>query len=99
VCISQASRDVYYILLHERWFNPTAAAAVLQEGEVWAVLISEIQTETSAVAQFLIDREIEAPERYSAVQSYRVAMAVLRQQRLFVEVRGVALWQCRTPRA
>lgn len=38
------------------------------------------------MAQFLIDREIEAPERYSAVQSYRVAMAVLRQQRLFVDV-------------
>jgi hypothetical protein len=62
----------------------------LQEGEVWAVLMAEIQAETSAVAQFLIDREIEAPERYSAVQSYRVAMAVLRQQRLFVEVRGHA---------
>ncbi|WIA16848.1 hypothetical protein OEZ85_013781 [Tetradesmus obliquus] len=57
----------------------------LQEGEVWAVLISEIQVETAAVARFLVDREIEAPERYSAVQSYRVAMAVLRQQRLFVE--------------
>ncbi|KAF6264741.1 hypothetical protein COO60DRAFT_18214 [Scenedesmus sp. NREL 46B-D3] len=58
---------------------------MLQEGDVWAVLIGEIQAETSAAAQFLIDREIEAPERYSAVQSYRVAMAVLRQQRLFVE--------------
>jgi len=42
------------------------------------------------VAQFLIDREIEAPERYSAVQSYRVAMAVLRQQRRFVEVSSTA---------
>eukprot|EP00882_Tetradesmus_deserticola_P034034 GHRQ01038931.1.p1 GENE.GHRQ01038931.1~~GHRQ01038931.1.p1 ORF type:complete len:508 (+),score=242.21 GHRQ01038931.1:112-1524(+) len=57
----------------------------LQDNDVWAVLIWEIQAETSAVAQFLIDREVEAPERYSAVQSYRVAMAVLRQQRLFVE--------------
>jgi hypothetical protein len=63
----------------------------LQEGEVWAVLMGDLQAETSAVAQFLIDREIEAPERYSAVQSYRVAMAVLRQQRLFVEVRA---WLC-----
>lgn len=46
------------------------------------------------MAQFLIDREIEAPERYSAVQSYRVAMAVLRQQRLFVDVSDrCASWQ------
>lgn len=40
------------------------------------------------MAQFLIDREIEAPERYSAVQSYRVAMAVLRQQAEFVQARA-----------
>lgn len=58
-----------------------------QEGEVWSALLSEIQCESAQVAKFLIDREIEAPERYSAVQSYRVAMAVLRQQRLYVEVR------------
>jgi hypothetical protein len=56
--------------------------------------MAEIQAETSAVAQFLIDREIEAPERYSAVQSYRVAMAVLRQQRLFVEVRRMRQMWC-----
>lgn len=49
-------------------------------------MLAEISSEAGQVAQFLIDREIEAPERYSAVQSYRVAMAVLRQQRLFVEV-------------
>jgi len=39
----------------------------------------------------LIDREVEAPERYSAVQSYRVAMAVLRQQLHFVEVSSAAV--------
>jgi len=61
----------------------------LQENEAWSALLSEISSEAGEVAQFLLDREIEAPERYSAVQSYRVAMAVLRQQRLFVEVRGV----------
>lgn len=58
---------------------------------MWSMLLGEIQAETSQVAQFLIDREIEAPERYSAVQSYRVAMAVLRQQRLFVEVRPACM--------
>jgi hypothetical protein len=57
-----------------------------QENDAWAALLAEISAEAGQVAQFLIDREIEAPERYSAVQSYRVAMAVLRQQRLFVEV-------------
>lgn len=58
----------------------------LQENEAWSALLAEISLEAGQVAQFLIDREIEAPERYSAVQSYRVAMAVLRQQRLFAEV-------------
>ena len=57
-----------------------------QENEAWAALLAEISSEAGQVAQFLIDREIEAPERYSAVQSYRVAMAVLRQQRMFVDV-------------
>jgi hypothetical protein len=65
--------------------------ALRQENDAWAALLAEISAEAGQVAQFLIDREIEAPERYSAVQSYRVAMAVLRQQRLFVEVRGVVL--------
>jgi hypothetical protein len=71
---------------------------LMQENEAWASLLAEISSEAGQVAQFLIDREIEAPERYSAVQSYRVAMAVLRQQRLFVEVSNAcgatACWPC-----
>lgn len=46
------------------------------------------------MAQFLIDREIEAPERYSAVQSYRVAMAVLRHQRMYVDVSARCVCVC-----
>lgn len=53
---------------------------------MWATLLGEITAETAAVWQWLMDREVEAPERYSAVQSYRAAMAVLRQQQRFVEV-------------
>ena len=58
---------------------------MLQETNVWSTLVEEIQEEASAAWQFLIDREVEAPDRYSAVQSYRAAMAVLRQQQDFVE--------------
>lgn len=65
----------------------------LQANDSWPALLAEITDETRAVWQFLIDREIEAPERYSAIQSYRAAMAILRQQRLFVEVgKGLCLY-------
>lgn len=36
------------------------------------------------VWSFIVEREVEAPERFQAIQSYRATMAVLRQQRLFV---------------
>ena len=36
------------------------------------------------VWRFIVDREIEAPERFQAIQSYRATMAVLRQQADFV---------------
>ncbi len=55
---------------------------------MWGALLGEIMSETAAVWQWLMDREVEAPERYSAVQSYRAAMAVLRQQQHFLEVGG-----------
>ena len=69
----------------------------LQEAgdEPWVpALLAEVEDDVSAVWQFLIDREIEAPERYSAIQSYRAAMAILRQQRHFVEVCVVVVWVC-----
>ena len=37
------------------------------------------------VWRFILEREVEAPERFQAIQSYRATMAVLRQQALFVE--------------
>ncbi|KAI8472713.1 MAG: Sodium/hydrogen exchanger family-domain-containing protein [Monoraphidium minutum] len=57
----------------------------LQTSDMWGALLGEITAETAAVWQWLMDREVEAPERYSAVQSYRAAMAVLRQQQHFLE--------------
>jgi hypothetical protein len=37
------------------------------------------------VWKFLLDREIEAPERFRAIQTYRASMAVLKRQAVFVE--------------
>ena len=37
------------------------------------------------VWRFILEREVEAPERFQAIQSYRATMAVLRQQAMFVE--------------
>ncbi|KAL3141541.1 Son of sevenless 1, variant 2 [Trebouxia sp. C0010 RCD-2024] len=48
-------------------------------------LRDEIQAESKKVWKFIIDREIEAPARFQAIQSYRAAMAILRQQTNFVE--------------
>lgn len=34
--------------------------------------------------KFILDREVEAPERFQAIQTYRATMAVLKQQLAFV---------------
>ena len=47
-----------------------------------AKLTPEILTQ---VWNFIIEREVEAPERFQAIQSYRATMAVLRQQRTFIK--------------
>ena len=38
-----------------------------------------------AAAYHLCARAVEAPERFQAIQSYRAAMAILRQQAVFVD--------------
>lgn len=35
--------------------------------------------------RFLLNREIEAPERFRAIQTYRASMAILKRQSVFVE--------------
>jgi hypothetical protein len=37
------------------------------------------------VWRFILEREVEAPERFQAIQSYRATMAVLRKQADFVK--------------
>ena len=52
--------------------------------EAWQ-LQPEIEAEAEASRKFIVQREIEAPDRFQAIQSYRATMAVLRQQLLFVD--------------
>lgn len=37
------------------------------------------------VWQFIIDREIEAPDRFQAIQTFRATKAILQQQKAYVE--------------
>ena len=48
-------------------------------------LLREIDKEAEAAHRFIIAREIEAPDRFGAIQSYRAAMAILKQQWQFTE--------------
>jgi hypothetical protein len=41
------------------------------ENEGWTRLMGEVEAESGRVWKFLIDRQVEAPERYRAIQSYR----------------------------
>lgn len=54
-------------------------------GEACGRLMEEIEAESDAAHRFIIEREIEAPDRFQAIQSYRSAMAILKQQHQFVD--------------
>lgn len=47
-------------------------------------LLDELEQEQARVSRFVVDREIEAPTHFQAIQTYRAAMAVLRRQIGFV---------------
>lgn len=49
----------------------------LWEHEGSRVLMREVEAESKRVWKFIIDREIEAPERFRAIQSYRCTPRVL----------------------
>ena len=68
------STDV--VLLKVRW---------LRDHEVSDTLLKELMEESTQVWAFIMEREIESPERFQAIQSYRAAMAVLRQQVHYIE--------------
>ncbi|KAL4858875.1 Protein ACTIVITY OF BC1 COMPLEX KINASE 3 [Chlorella vulgaris] len=57
----------------------------LRESDKAGQLQAEIAEESALTCGFIIAREIEAPERFQAIQSYRAAMAILRQQAAFVD--------------
>lgn len=40
----------------------------------------QVKAESKKVWKFIIEREIEAPARFQAIQTHRAAMAILRQQ-------------------
>ncbi|GIL45384.1 hypothetical protein Vafri_2634, partial [Volvox africanus] len=48
--------------------------------EIW----EEVDRQGEAVRRFILDRVIEAPDRFQATQSHRAALALLRQQVAFV---------------
>ncbi|KAL4437060.1 hypothetical protein ABPG75_004199 [Micractinium tetrahymenae] len=48
-------------------------------------LRSEVEAEVAAVQRFVADREVEAPDTFQAIQSYRAAMALLRRQAGFAQ--------------
>ncbi len=57
---------------------------LLRANAMTGALLQEIDRELGQVWRFILEREVEAPERFQAIQSYRATMAVLRQQTNFV---------------
>ncbi len=45
-----------------------------------ATVLPQVKAESKKVWKFIIEREIEAPARFQAIQTHRAAMAILRQQ-------------------
>ena len=44
------------------------------------MLQTQVKRQSAEVWQFILDREIEAPARFQAIQTQRAAAAILRQQ-------------------
>ena len=42
--------------------------------------VSQVKAESSKVWKFIMEREIEAPARFQAIQTHRATMAIIRQQ-------------------
>ncbi|GMH41236.1 hypothetical protein BSKO_09146 [Bryopsis sp. KO-2023] len=57
----------------------------LVHADLVTLFTEEIKTEAKKVWRFIIDREIEAPERFQAIQTYRATMSALLQQLQYVE--------------
>ena len=63
--------------------NANQAQWLRQVGQ-GGLLLHELDKEQERVSRFVVDREIEAPAHFQAIQTYRATMAVLRQQLGFI---------------
>jgi NhaP-type Na+/H+ or K+/H+ antiporter len=75
----EVSVEYYMALLHSHHVHWART-----HEEAWQ-LASEIEAEAEAARKFIMQREIEAPDRFNSIQSYRAAIAVLRRQAAFVQ--------------
>jgi len=64
------SQHVRWLKLHDEYFS---------------ALLDEIDEEAEKSHSFIIDREIEAPDTFRAIQSYRAAVIVLKDMQAYVE--------------
>ena len=58
--------------------------------EYFCTLLDEVEQEAQKSHSFITDREIEAPDTFRAIQSYRAAVLVLKSMQKFVEDLTVA---------
>jgi len=75
----EVSVEYYMALLHSHHVHWART-----HEEAWQ-LANEIEAEAEAARKFIMQREIEAPDRFNSIQSYRAAIAVLRRQAAFVQ--------------
>ena len=64
------SQHVRWLKLHDEYFS---------------TLLDEVDQEAEKSHSFIIDREIEAPDTFRAIQSYRAAIIVLKDMQAYVE--------------
>lgn len=64
------SQHVRWLKLHDEYFS---------------TLLDEVDEEAEKSHSFIIDREIEAPDTFRAIQSYRAAIIVLKDMQAYVE--------------
>ncbi|WPT10890.1 Sodium/hydrogen exchanger 7 [Picochlorum sp. SENEW3] len=62
---------------HVKWLK-------LHDENFWT-LLQEVEQEIKKSHDFIIDREVEAPDTFRAIQSYRAALVVLKSMQKFVE--------------
>ncbi|MEW5302841.1 MAG: hypothetical protein WDW36_005584 [Sanguina aurantia] len=75
----------------ELWISLTTSLQtqwLRYSGQYGAILLEEVTSQAEAVWGFIIERRIEAPEKFQAIQTHRAAIALLSQQVKFVGEMG-----------